>query len=63
MFLFTQLKNSNLSGSQINNIIIDRVADFNFLDLVISSDLKWHKHIEHISLKISKVIGIMYRIK
>ena len=48
---------------KINNIIIDRVAQFNFLCLIISSDLKWHKRIKHISLKISKVIGIMYRIK
>ena len=40
-----------------------RVAQFNFLGLIISSDLKWHKHIELISLKISKVIGIMCHIK
>ena len=51
------------SDLKVNNIIIDRVAQFNFLGLIISSDLKWHKHIEHISLKISKMIGIMYRIK
>ena len=38
-------------------------GQFNFLGLIISSDLKWHKHIEHISLKISKVIGIMCCIK
>ena len=44
---------------KINNIIIDRVAQFNFLGLTISSDLKWHKHIEHIGLKISKVIIII----
>ena len=43
---------------KINNIIIDRVAQFNFLGRIISSDLKWHKHIEHISLKI-EVIGMM----
>ena len=48
---------------KINNIIIDRVAQFNFLGLIISSDLKWHKHIDHINLKKSKVIGIMYRIR
>ena len=48
---------------KINNIIIDSVDQFNFLGLIISSDLKWRKHIEHISLKISKMIGIMYRIK
>ena len=48
---------------KINNICIDRVSEFNFLGLIISSDLKWNKHIEHISLKISKVIGIMFRMK
>ena len=48
---------------KINNIRIDRVSEFNFLSLIISSDLKWNKHIEHISLKISKVIGIMFRMK
>ena len=64
MFLFTQLKKTVIYPDlKINNIIIDRVAQFNFLGLIISSDLKWHKHIDHISLKISKVIRIMYRIK
>ena len=48
---------------KINNNCIDRVSEFNFLGLIISSDLKWNKHIEHISLKISKVIGIMFRMK
>ena len=48
---------------KINNNIINRVADFNSLGRITSSDLKWHKHIEHSSLKISKVVGIMYRIK
>ena len=48
---------------KINNIIIGRVADFSFLGLIISSDLKLHKHIEHISLKISKVLDNIYRIK
>ena len=48
---------------KINNNCIDRVSEFNFLGLIISSNLKWNKHIEHISLKISKVIGIMFRMK
>ena len=63
MFLSHSLKNIDYPDLKINNFIIDRVDDFNFLDLNIYSDLKWHKHIEHISLKISKVIEIMYRIK
>ena len=48
---------------KINTISIDRVSEFNFLVLIISSDLKWSKHIDHIGLKISKVIGIMYRLR
>ena len=47
----------------INNREIERVTQFNFLGLILSSNLKWHHHINHISLKISRVIGIMYRIK
>ena len=48
---------------KINNINIERVTDFNFLGLIISSNLKWNKHIDHIALKISKVTGILYRLK
>ena len=51
------------SDLKINTISIDRVSEFNFLGLIISSDLKWSKHIDHIGLKISKVIGIMYRLR
>ena len=43
---------------KINTISIDRVSEFNFLALIISSDLKWSKHSDQIGLKISKVIGI-----
>ena len=48
---------------KINNFIIDRVTEFNFLGLIISSNMKWKKHIDHIALKLSKIIGIMYRLK
>ena len=48
---------------KINNITIDRVTDFKFLELILSSNLKWNKHIDHISIKVSKVIGIMFRLK
>ena len=44
---------------KINTISIDRVSEFNFLRLIVSSDFKWSKHIDHICLKISKEIGIM----
>ena len=37
---------------KINNFPTDRVTDFKFLGLVISSNLKWNKHIDHISIKV-----------
>ena len=39
---------------KIDTISIDRVSEFNFLVLIISSDLKWSKHIDHIGLKYQK---------
>ena len=39
---------------KINNFIIDRVTEFNFLGLIISSNMKWKKHIDHIALKFPK---------
>ena len=38
---------------KINNIEINRDIQFNFLVIILSADLKWKKHIDHISLKIS----------
>ena len=43
---------------KINNVTIDRVNDFKFLGLIISSNLKCNKHIDHISIKVS----IMFRL-
>jgi len=48
---------------KLNDTEIERVNQFNFLGLIISSNLKWNKHIDHISLKLSKIIGILYRLK
>ena len=48
---------------KINNITIDWVTDFKFLGPIISSNLKWNKHNRNISIKVSKVIGIMFRLK
>ena len=42
---------------------IERVTQFNFLGIVLSSNLKWNKHTDHISKKISRAIGVMYRLK
>ena len=42
---------------------IERVTRFNVLGIVLSSNMKWNKHTDHISKTISRAIGAMYRIK
>ena len=44
-------------------INIERVSQFNFLGVVLVSTLKWDKHIGHVSLKVSRVIGVLLRLK
>ena len=48
---------------QLNGNKIERVTQFNFLDLILQSNLSWNKHVNYISLKVSKTIGILYRLK
>ena len=48
---------------QLNGNKIERVTQFNFLGLILQSNLSWNKHVNHISLKVSKTISILYRLK
>ena len=63
MCFHTSNKTVTYPKLKINNVTIDRVNDFKFLGLIISSNLKWNKHINHISIKVSKVIGILFRLR
>ena len=47
----------------INNSEIERVDLFNFLGLQLNHNLNWTKHVNYISLKKSKIIGIIYKLK
>ena len=47
-----------LNGKKINFF-----NNFNFLGLIINEHLNWNNHIDHISLKISRVIGILTRLR
>ena len=42
---------------------IERVTNFNFLGFTLTSTLSWKQHINKISLKISKSIGVLYRLR
>ena len=47
----------------INDTQLERVQSTKFLGLVIDSHLTWKEHIQCIKLKISRTIGILYKIK
>ena len=47
----------------INAIEIERVDDFNFLGLQLNHNLKWNKHINYVSLKMSKITGLLHKLK
>ena len=62
MFHMPQKKFSSLLLT-IDNTQIERVTTFNFLGITLHENLKWDAHVHHISNKISRVIGIISRLK
>ena len=54
------IQNLNIS---INGINIERVESFNFLGIILQETLSWDSHVTLVKTKISKVIGILYRLK
>ena len=56
-------KNIPVLQLRINNANIDEVQNFNFLGLQVSSDITWNLHINEISKKISRIIGILKKLQ
>ena len=52
-------KNINLIYLNINDNVIEHVHQFNFLGLHLNSRLTWNTHMEEISKKISRTIGVL----
>ena len=44
-------------------MFIDHVKEFNFLGLILDSNLNWKAHQKTISSKISRVIGLLHKLK
>ena len=63
MVFHTPQRRVNYPTLKLNNVNIERVSQFNFLGAILASSLKWDKHVAHVSLKISRVIGVLYRLK
>ncbi len=48
---------------KIDDAVIEKVKDFNFLGLVLNKNLTWKTHTNKVSNSISKTIGILNRLK
>ena len=63
MLFHSKRKAVNYPNLLINNINIENVAEFNFLGIQLGQNLKWKTHQNHVSLKLTKIIGILNRLK
>ena len=54
-----QIKELNIV---INRTTIERLKSFNFFGLIIDEGLSWKKHTDVVKNKISKVVGLFYRL-
>ena len=59
----SKIKINNQPRLYIRNHKIDCVRHTNFLGLIIDETLTWREHIKHIKLKISRVTGILYKVR
>ena len=49
--------------TELDPIIIERVTQFKFLGLNIDSNLNWNSHLSAVSTKVSRVIGLLHKLK
>ena len=47
----------------IDRMHIEQVTEFNFLGLIIDSNLNWKAHLNAISTKISRIVGLLHKLK
>ena len=57
------LKSTEIPNVIINHIPIERLTYFKFLGVIIDSNLTWFHHINHISNKLSRICGVLSRLK
>ena len=64
LFHFPQRNVSNIELTlKIDDHPIERVSDFNFLGTTITETLDWSHHIDKMSNKVSRIIGIINKLK
>ena len=64
---FMVFHRSRIKTNDVNVImqqnIIERVNSTKFLGLIIDDKLKWHEHIQQVTHKIARSVGILYKIR
>jgi hypothetical protein len=63
MAFHTPQRKINVPKIQIDNHVIEYVAEFNYLGIYLDRHLNWKKHLDVIRFKISRVSGIMNKLK
>ena len=57
------LKSTEIPNAIINHIPIERVKYFTFLGVIIGSNVTWSHHINHTSNTLSRICGVLSRLK
>ena len=63
MMFHTKQRHMDAVSFTINNENIEQVSSFSFLGIHLDEILKWNKHIGMLTNKLSRVIGILNRLK
>ena len=61
--LYFNLEDTPQLDLLLNNIKIELVSNFTFLGIILDSSLSWKYHTKMIAIKISKIIGILHKLK
>lgn len=61
--IFSSKKTIKIPNIKINSTSIDFVESFNYLGIIIDTKLTWKEHINHITKRLSKTIGILNKLK
>ena len=61
--LFHKRRKANPINIKIDHRTIERVSQFSFLGIMIDENLTWKNHVNMITNKLSKIIGILHRLK
>lgn len=63
MVFHSEQRNVSLPKLFIDETAIEYVQEFNFLGIMIDKNLKWKKHTDIVSKKISKTLGVITKLK